>query len=417
MERPRVRSEVKQENPTSPENRNRGRLLRAISLAGVLGALAFLQRDGNAVQATDNSVDTQTRHTLSLENSPNQPEYSRLVQASTRVRGYIEVPDGQQMEEADRQAFDNILKGVQQWFYDNIGATFEIGGDVQFITQPDIQYPANLPDFFEGHRDTPRIGAFVSSSGLGAACDQGINRTIFLIESLAGWRDQNINTPVPIPAHNLRFAGPCPGNGGLGAAYLGEDWLDTEPQDRVVIAIALDVAIANALGDANAPTLAEFEAYPVFTTAQAEQLRNSPLFTRINPAWQQQNPPEPAPPAGSTHLEPGVNFITSTTRGCQPPEVIFKSLIDNGEPLALWAFNNDIGDWEGYDPRFPEVSNLRQICFLQVVVVTVKSPADWQQPSVRTLEGGSRNYGNGIIGPSDADVARTRRPRQTAKAA
>jgi len=397
----------------------RNRLVRATVLSAALGAISLMpQKDGSQVLAQDDSKDNQTHNALHLENPPNQPEYSRLVQASTRVNGYIEVPDGQQMDEADRQAFDNILKGVQQWFYDNIGATFEIGGDVQFVTRPDIQYPANLPDFFEGPRVTPRIGQFVNSSGLGTACDRGINRYKFLMISLAGWRDQNRNTPVPIPADDLRFGGPCLGDDGLGAAYLGEDWLDTEPQDRAVIAIALDVAIANALGDANAPTLAEFEAYPVFTPAQAEQLRNSPLFTRRNLNWQSsQEPVALSPSIETTHLEPGTcNFVTSTAPGCQPPETAFRDLNDQGIIFTAWVWNPDSGKWEGYASLFPEVSDLKKVCQLQVIAITAKSPADWQQPSVQR-EDGSRDYGNGVIGPSDADVVRAKRPKETSKAA
>jgi len=352
------------------------RALRTVLLGSTLAAiLAMARADKEVVDAADRFItNPQTPHSLRLETPPNQ-EYDRIInraetlQAGTSVQGYIEVPDGQQMDEADRQAFDNILKGVRQWFYDNIGATFEIGGNVQFVTRPDIQKPATLDDFFEGERPDPRIGAFVSSSGLGAVCDGEINRTTFLVESLAEWRNQNANTPVPIPADDLRFGGPCPGNSGLGAAYLGNDWLDREPQDRAVLAVVLDIAIANRLGDANAPTLEKFLDNPQFTPEQVDMLRDSPLFPIKNPNWQA--PQEPIHLLGDSW-----NLVTIRENGCQPVEEAVKPLTNQGIKIVIWGFK--AGQWWAYNSEFSEASDqAAEICRLDVVWILPDHPVDW----------------------------------------
>ena len=367
MERPELKSKAKE--------LYKNRLVQIAAVAASLGAfLAFGEKTGQEVQANTELPDAQTPHTLRLENPPNQEEYDRIkessTQANTKVQGYIEVPTDQQIQEGDLQAFREILTGVQQWFYENIGATFEVD-DIQFMTKPEIlQFPQTTDDFFKDARILPRVGAFVDANGLGTACDRDNNRTDFLLITVAGWREQNRNTLVPIPAHDLRFAGPCLGNDGLGAAYFGESYLDNTPQDEAVRAIALDIAIANTLGDTNAPNLAKFLENPQFSPAQIEQLRNSPLFTRRNPNWQ--------PPKEPIQLFAGWNAVAVDINTCRPIDQALQSLTDRGISATVWAFQTHLRRWQAYDPQLAQVSDLEEICPLQVVWIKPTQPANWQ---------------------------------------
>ena len=403
------------ENSNPAEKKTRLRApLRAALLVGALGAVLALAKEEDAVLATDNSTDPQTRNTLSLEKPPNQEEYSQVVQTGTRVVGTLEIPIDQKAEEADLQALREILTGAQEWFSQNIGATFALG-DIQFVESPNT-----TAQFFEDVIILPKVGVPTQEAGLGAACDQGVNRANFPVTVLIGWRNQTERFLGFEPGFSdIVFIGPCLDDDGLGTVQLNEDNLDTRTRDEAIRRLVLGIANGTALGTSG-PRFADWAENPQFTREQIEKLRRSPLFTIVDPNFQQPQESaaptaDPAAPSGETiHLDGIWNFVTNTAAGCQSPESVFQSLIDGGMPFTAWVFNPASGQWEGFDSQFPQVSDLKEICHLQVVAVRPKDQVDWQ-PNVRTLRDDSRDYGNGVIGPSLADQKLANRPKQTAK--
>lgn len=91
--------------------------------------------------------------------------------------------------------------------------------------------------------------------------------------------------------------------------------------------------------------------------------------------------PTPLPPGmEAVDLVAGCNPVAST----YPDATAVQTIAGNVGPAAildaLWEF--EMGTWLGYSPQFPEVSDLREKDFLDVVFVCVSAPGVFVRPAV-----------------------------------
>lgn len=107
------------------------------------------------------------------------------------------------------------------------------------------------------------------------------------------------------------------------------------------------------------------------------------------PATPTATPSPTGPGATATPLPPGMEAV-DLVAGCNPvastypDDTAAQTIADNvgpaGSLTSLWEFEQ--GAWLGYSPQFPEVSDLREKDFLDVVFVCVSSPGVFVRPTV-----------------------------------
>jgi len=100
-------------------------------------------------------------------------------------------------------------------------------------------------------------------------------------------------------------------------------------------------------------------------------------------------PSATGPGPTATPLPPGMEAV-DLVAGCNPVASTYpdatavQTIADNVGPAgivdSLWEF--EMGTWLGYSPQFPEVSDLREKDFLDVVFVCVSGPGVFVRPTV-----------------------------------
>jgi hypothetical protein len=91
--------------------------------------------------------------------------------------------------------------------------------------------------------------------------------------------------------------------------------------------------------------------------------------------------PTPLPPGmEAIDLAMGCNPVTNTYPDNTPVQTIASSVGPTGTLTSLWQF--ELGAWLGYSPEFPEVSNLQEMGFLDVVFICVAGPGAFGRPVV-----------------------------------
>jgi len=89
--------------------------------------------------------------------------------------------------------------------------------------------------------------------------------------------------------------------------------------------------------------------------------------------------PVPVPPGmESVEMVAGCNPVTSTYPDATPIGEIAAAVFPAGSLEAMWEFES--GVWLGYSPQFPEVSDLTQKDFLDVLFVCVGAPSSFLRP-------------------------------------
>jgi hypothetical protein len=115
----------------------------------------------------------------------------------------------------------------------------------------------------------------------------------------------------------------------------------------------------------------------------------SSVGTPSSTATPTSTPSATGPGATATPLPPGMEAV-DLVAGCNPVASTYpdataaQTLAGNVGPAgivdSLWEF--EMGTWLGYSPQFPEVSDLREKDFLDVVFVCVNSPGVFVRPTV-----------------------------------
>jgi hypothetical protein len=83
--------------------------------------------------------------------------------------------------------------------------------------------------------------------------------------------------------------------------------------------------------------------------------------------------PTPLPPGmEAVSLVAGCTPVASTYADATPIGTIADAVGPAGNLISLWMF--DVGTWRAYSPQFPEVSDLTEADFLDVVFVCVAAP-------------------------------------------
>jgi hypothetical protein len=91
--------------------------------------------------------------------------------------------------------------------------------------------------------------------------------------------------------------------------------------------------------------------------------------------------PTPLPPGlEAVPLAPGCNPVASTYADATPVEIIVGAVGPEGNLVSLWSFA--LGTWLGYSPQYPEVSDLTEMDFLDVVFTCVNIPGALVRPLV-----------------------------------
>ena len=91
--------------------------------------------------------------------------------------------------------------------------------------------------------------------------------------------------------------------------------------------------------------------------------------------------PTPLPPGfEAVALAAGCNALASTYPDHTPVQTIASSVGPAGILTSLWEFEQ--GAWLGYSPQFPEVSDLTEKDFLDVVFICVTGPGSFARPVV-----------------------------------
>jgi hypothetical protein len=80
----------------------------------------------------------------------------------------------------------------------------------------------------------------------------------------------------------------------------------------------------------------------------------------------------------SVEMVAGCNPVTSTYPDATPIGEIAAAVFPAGSLEAMWEFES--GVWLGYSPQFPEVSDLTQKDFLDVLFVCVGAPSSFLRP-------------------------------------
>lgn len=76
----------------------------------------------------------------------------------------------------------------------------------------------------------------------------------------------------------------------------------------------------------------------------------------------------------------GCSPVASTYADNTPVQTIADSVGPAGNLVSLWVF--EAGVWRAYSPQFPEVSDLTEVNFLDVVFVCVTGPGAFVRPLV-----------------------------------
>jgi hypothetical protein len=76
---------------------------------------------------------------------------------------------------------------------------------------------------------------------------------------------------------------------------------------------------------------------------------------------------------------PGCNLMTSTFADGAGVETIATAVAPSGILESLWSFRE--GDWLGYSPRYPEVSDLVEIDFAQTFFICASAPGQFLRPA------------------------------------
>jgi len=115
----------------------------------------------------------------------------------------------------------------------------------------------------------------------------------------------------------------------------------------------------------------------------------APTSTPSNIGTPTSTPSATGPGATATPLPPGMEAV-DLVAGCNPVASTYpdataaQTIADNVGPAgildSLWEF--EMGTWLGYSPQFPEVSDLREKDFLDVVFVCVSSSGAFVRPIV-----------------------------------
>jgi hypothetical protein len=115
----------------------------------------------------------------------------------------------------------------------------------------------------------------------------------------------------------------------------------------------------------------------------------TPLPGTATPAATPTATPVTGPAATPTPLPPGMEAVTLVA-GCNPVastypdhtpiQTIASNVGPAGSLSSLWEF--ELGTWLGYSPQYPEVSDLQEKDFLDVVFVCVATPGALVRPAV-----------------------------------
>ena len=158
----------------------------------------------------------------------------------------------------------------------------------------------------------------------------------------------------------------------------GSSALHLQTDDELGEATGTNFAIAAGVGDP-ADTGSLFDA-AINCATGAEATPATPSSTPTGTPGVTPNTPTPLP-AGmeAVALVAGCNPVTTTFRDDTAIQVVASS-VEQGILSSLWAFQ--AGNWLGYSPQFPEVSDLAETDFLNVVFICVGGPGSFVRPTV-----------------------------------
>ncbi len=76
------------------------------------------------------------------------------------------------------------------------------------------------------------------------------------------------------------------------------------------------------------------------------------------------------------------NPVISTYADGTPIATIAAGVSPSGILISIWWFNPGTGDWLGYSPQFPSVSDLANVDRLEVIFICVSSQGNWSRPII-----------------------------------
>jgi len=76
------------------------------------------------------------------------------------------------------------------------------------------------------------------------------------------------------------------------------------------------------------------------------------------------------------------NPVTSTYADGTAIATIANAVSPSGILISIWRFSPASGDWQGYSPRFPQVSDLAAVDRMDVIFICVSSAGTWSRPII-----------------------------------
>jgi hypothetical protein len=77
-------------------------------------------------------------------------------------------------------------------------------------------------------------------------------------------------------------------------------------------------------------------------------------------------------------LVAGCNPVASTYGDGAPVQTVAGAVGPAGNLVSLWAF--EMGTWRAFSPDFPQVSDLTEVDFLDVIFACVRGPGAFARP-------------------------------------
>jgi uncharacterized protein YneR len=128
-------------------------------------------------------------------------------------------------------------------------------------------------------------------------------------------------------------------------------------------------------------TISPTPAGPTATPVEATSTPGGPTVTPIPTATGPTATPTPLPPGTeAVDLAGGCNPVASTYPDGTPIATIAGGVTPSGILASLWKY--ETGAWLGYSPDFPQVSDLAEVSFLDVVFICVSDAGVFVRPVV-----------------------------------